>query len=74
MPLLIGTDPQVAYAENVRAAMVRRLNAVLSPDAFRAMRGIEDATWWISNKDREADAIRWPSGWFEAQQTSGGMA
>jgi hypothetical protein len=71
LPPLAGTDRQVAYALTVRAGMLRRLRDALSPDAYRALRGIADAPWWLANRDRPAEALRWPATWFEPAEFSG---
>lgn len=74
LPDLLGTPRQVAFARTVRAEMLRGLQEALSPDAYRAMRGIADASWWIANKGRKAEDLRWPADWFVPDASACGEA
>jgi hypothetical protein len=66
LPDLEGTPAQVEYAANVRALALPRLKRDLGPNLFRLTRGITSAAWWLMNKDKSPQEIRWPEAWFEA--------
>lgn len=63
LPKLTGaSQKQIEYGEQCRALMIARFQA-LDVQLYAAMLTITDATFWIANKDRAVDQIRWPKEW-----------
>ncbi len=58
---LEGTPGQVAYGESVRRGMLAVLRRSAPPDVLELLYSVKDATWWIANRGKPLDAIRWPS-------------
>jgi len=59
---MTGTPKQIKWAESLKPAMLEKVRSTsaLSPALILRMEAIEDATWWIANKDRSPHAYRWP--------------
>lgn len=61
---LIGTEGQVKWAGSIRPSMLKKSAMFLPPNVLCAIRTIQDATWWIANRDvQNTDNIRWPKSW-----------
>jgi hypothetical protein len=71
LPALVGTVAQVEWAAKVRALLLRRIENELGHPPWLAARGIVTAGWWISNKDRRGDQIRWPESWSKPVANDG---
>ena len=64
LPQMTGRSPaQIALGEGCRNMMMRKLKDRLAKNLYDAMLTIRDATFWIANKDRSAEQIRWPHEW-----------
>jgi len=64
---LVGTPKQVAFGESVRRSMLAVLRRSAPEDVLELLLSVKDATWWIANRNKPLDEIRWPS----AHQISG---
>lgn len=60
---LAGTEKQIAWARSLRVELLRTWGAALPPDLMAALRTITDSSWWIAQRGRRHDAIKWPNGW-----------
>lgn len=58
---MAGTPKQIKWAEALKPKMIADAQAVLSPVLLSKMLAIDDATWWIANKDRKPTEYRWPA-------------
>jgi hypothetical protein len=54
---------QISFADSVRTDKMREWRADLPGDVYAAIRGIDDATWWLANKDNDSTTIKWPKSW-----------
>lgn len=66
---LVGSPKQVQWAEQVCRAKVLNTVQREHPMLAFALRLIADSTWFIANKDRSFNQIRWPDEWKRAGAT-----
>ena len=63
LPALKGaSDKQVLFGEKCRAEMLLRVTS-LEQSLWSAIQTIDDATWWIANRDKSVASIHWPHTW-----------
>lgn len=62
---LKGTPKQAQWAQAIREQMIDRPHAALSLELWRALHRIDDATWFIANKDKAPWNIGWPLEWMD---------
>jgi hypothetical protein len=48
----------VAWAEQLRGELIRGVERAGDPDLVRRIRAVNDASWFIANKDRPLAALR----------------
>lgn len=67
LPPLKGavSERQRDYAMNMRAMLIHKAESRLDPVLFAAMRQIQDAGFWMGNKDRAVTELRWPKEWVQ---------
>lgn len=68
--LTVGSSRQIAWAESIRGSMLR---SSFKDSRFvklaAAVKTINDATWWIANRDRRVEDMRWPREWWPKLET-----
>jgi hypothetical protein len=57
---------QVTFAVKTREAKLSEWSPDLPQHVVRALKGIADATWWLSNRGADSSNIGWPQSWFSA--------
>lgn len=67
---LFGTVKQTSWATNLREALTQEWKPDLPAEVFNALWQIEDATWWLANKDAAASEIKWPESWVGRNRTA----
>lgn len=71
LPMLTGVSKsQTQFGEAMRSRMLEKLLGGVSRDQYRALRSITDSSWWIANRDRAPELIRWPEAWYGSSQPS----
>lgn len=60
---MTGSEAQIKWAEEIRYALLARCRH--APGVVACMKTITQATWWLANKDRNFNTIRWPAAWAE---------
>jgi hypothetical protein len=61
---LHGASPsQVSYGANVRARKMTEWEPDLPKNVWNALRGVDDATWWLANQNNDSSNVRWPQSW-----------
>ena len=70
LPVLVGTvsERQANHANNMRNMMLSRLESILEPNLFAAMRLIPEAGFWMGNAERQSQEIRWPKDWCQEEK------
>jgi hypothetical protein len=58
---LVGTKAQVKWARAIRDWMLVRAERDGRPRLAMLIRAIADSTWFIANRDRDLDTLRWPA-------------
>jgi hypothetical protein len=58
---LAGTQAQVAYAATIRRSMLAVARRYGPPELVDMFMGVRDSTWFIANRNRPLDQLRWPS-------------
>jgi hypothetical protein len=71
---LFGTLKQTSWATNLREALMEQWKPDLPAEVFNALWQIEDATWWLANKDAAASEIKWPESWVNGRNRATGQA
>ncbi len=63
---------QTQFALKVRNERMRVWDPDLPDMVFDALRTVDDAAWWLANKDAEVAKIKWPISWAKSslQQAS----
>lgn len=59
--LVLGTPDQRVSAESIRATMLRRCRVARLYRTAAVIGAVIDATWFLANRDRELDELRWPA-------------
>jgi hypothetical protein len=64
LPRLRGSSrKQEAFAEATRASLLPAWARFWPPDVIQAVRAIDDATWWLANRGKRYDEVRFPAEW-----------
>lgn len=67
---LTGSEAQVKWATAIRLDLVKSLREASAPEKFiRGMKSIAEASWWIANRGRSFEQIRWPADWLPGAST-----
>lgn len=59
--VLRGTPPQVSAAESIRVTLLRDCRRDGRRDIADVVSSVTDASWFLANKDRRIEALKWPS-------------
>jgi hypothetical protein len=59
--LLRGTPAQIGAAESIRGAMIRKARLAGLTRTLRVLYAVADASWFLANRERALDELRWPS-------------
>lgn len=58
---LIGTARQIEFASSIRRSFLAVARKYAPADIVDMMMCIRDSTWWIANRSRPLDKLKWPS-------------
>lgn len=65
---------QVNFATSVRARKLEEWEPDLDDSIYKALHGVNDAGFWLANKDADTASIRWPSSWVGQSAAGAGLS
>lgn len=64
LPALKGvSERQIEFGGNCRSKLLDAMHGRVSERIYRAAVTIVDSTFWIANKDRQPNQVKWPREW-----------